>query len=526
VRLSRTMVLFTLSLPAVVHSQSYAGHNTIGPSMQLSANAWPAMTPFDLHSRRGVSRVTFVGPIYCEESDVRPADPELNWSTSRVTGSAKEEDREPYHWKGLLLQSLAFHGIEVGVRIATADPKDMHILLNKPFWTDYWNSLQQFNMRRWNDGDSFGVNYIGHPMQGSISGYIEVLNDPRGRAERISRARPYWNSRFRSFLWQTIYSTNSEIGPVGEAGIFNEGVYTYPIRCSNSPGAAHPCNSPNATYTNNTGWVDFIVTPVVGTLGLIGEDAIDRYVTDRLVYLHPYSRRYKILRAGLNPPRSVANVLAGQLPWYRPYDQLYTAPVYGDHRTDFGGWSKQTTDLNVFYSSLGLAGQGYGCSSCRTYNSGAGAELDVPLTPYLGLSMSARTQPASSILPSATAGRAFVAAHFGLKGGYSTDHFAVHLTVAPGFASYSGVPSPVDGTGVMTQRRIYTFSALGSLGIDVRIQQHLGVRVAADQMVIRYRDSVVDPAGQGIPPNLSFLAHENEINSTNWGFRAGPVLRF
>ena len=494
--------------------------------MQLSMNAWPAMAPFDPLWHSCVSRATFVGPIYCEEPDVRPADTEYDWNTYGGTRSATGENREPYHWKGLLLQSLAFHGIEVGVRIATADPKDMHILLNKPFWTDYWNSLQQFNMRRWNDGDSFGVNYIGHPMQGSISGYIEVLNDPRGRAERISKARPYWNSRFRSFLWQTIYSTNSEIGPVGEAGIFNEGVYTYPIRCSNSPGAAHPCNSPNATYTNNTGWVDFIVTPVVGTLGLIGEDAIDRYVTDRLVYLHPYSRRYKILRAGLNPPRSVANVLAGQLPWYRPYDQLYTAPVYGDHRTDFGGWSKQTTDLNVFYSSLGLAGQGYGCSSCRTYNSGAGAELDVPLTPYLGLSMSARTQPASSILPSATAGRAFVAAHFGLKGGYSTDHFAVHLTVAPGFASYSGVPSPVDGAGVMTQRRIYTFSALGSLGIDVRIQQHLGVRVAADQMVIRYRNSVVDPAGQGIPPNLSFLAHENEINSTNWGFRAGPVLRF
>lgn len=194
---------------------------------------------------------------------------------------------EPFHWKGLLLQSLSFDMLQNATRIMTADQRDRHILLNKPFWSDYWASLNQFNMRRWNDGDSIKVNYIGHPMQGAISGYIEVQNDPRGRLQEISKDPEYWRSRFRAFLWQTVYSTQWEIGPLGETAIFNQGGFTYPIRCNKHPGTPDYCENPGTTYTNNTGWVDFIITPVVGSLWLIGEDAIDRYISDPLVRHHP-----------------------------------------------------------------------------------------------------------------------------------------------------------------------------------------------------------------------------------------------
>jgi hypothetical protein len=60
---------------------------------------------------------------------------------------------EPYHWKGLLLQSFAFDMLSNATRIITADQNDRHPLLNKPYWSKYWASLQHFNMRRWNDGD-------------------------------------------------------------------------------------------------------------------------------------------------------------------------------------------------------------------------------------------------------------------------------------------------------------------------------------------------------------------------------------
>jgi hypothetical protein len=101
-------------------------------------------------------------------------------------------------------------------RIITADQSDRHLLLNKAYWSEY--SLQ-FNTRRWDDDDGIKVNYIGHPMEAAIAGYIEVQNDPRGRELRISRSRRYWNSRFRAFLWETVYSTYWEIGPTGETAI-------------------------------------------------------------------------------------------------------------------------------------------------------------------------------------------------------------------------------------------------------------------------------------------------------------------
>ena len=78
---------------------------------------------------------------------------------------------EHYHWGGLLAQSLFFNVIENGFR-AASDDQIRNLLANKPFWHDYAASIRQFNMRRWNDGDDFLVNYTGHPMQGAVSGLL------------------------------------------------------------------------------------------------------------------------------------------------------------------------------------------------------------------------------------------------------------------------------------------------------------------------------------------------------------------
>jgi hypothetical protein len=84
---------------------------------------------------------------------------------------------EGYHWRGLIAQSLFFNVIENSFR-AASDDQIRTLLANKPFWHDYVASIRQFNMRRWNDGDDFRVNYVGHPMQGAVSGFIEIQNDP------------------------------------------------------------------------------------------------------------------------------------------------------------------------------------------------------------------------------------------------------------------------------------------------------------------------------------------------------------
>ena len=430
---------------------------------------------------------------------------------------------EPFHWKGLLLQSLSFDLLQNATRIMTADQNDRHILLNKPFWSDYWASLGQFNMRRWNDGDSFQVNYIGHPMQGAISGYILVQNDPRGRALRISRDLQYWRSRFRAFLWSAVYSTQWEIGPLGETAIFNQGGFTYPIRCSKHRNAPDYCEKPNTTYTNNTGWVDFIITPVVGTLWLLGEDTIDRYITDPLVERHPNSFGYKVVRSSLNPPRSLGNMLRGRYPWYRDYEHPseYESPIHGRFERLMSEEPVEHIDINPHYSSLGLLTNHSDCINCRRGVTGAGVEIGLRLRRYLDLTGDVSLYPQASPVPTLSVGGSLTTVTFGVRSGYSSKRFAIKVGLAPGFATYSHT-----GTNPMEPKRNFGFAAAATLSGDLRVTDHIGFRATAVQMLIRYKSPVRDLDGMGTPPRLSFLSHDNYINSTNWGVQLGPVFRF
>ena len=410
-------------------------------------------------------------------------------------------------------------------RIITADQTDRHVLLNKPYWSDYWASLQQFNMRRWNDGDSIKVNYIGHPMEGAIAGYIEIQNDPRGRELKISRDRQYWDSRFRAFLWATVYSTQWEIGPIGETAIFNQGGFTYPIGCKSNDLA---CEA-TAKYTNNTGWVDFIITPIAGTLWLLGEDTIDRYISDPLVRRHPKAFGIKLVRASLNPPASVANMLRGRFPWWRDYDHpaAFESPVVELFDRAMNEEPKEQGDVYLHYRALGLGTYDSHCSNCRNTIPGAGVELGFTARQYLDVIAEAGVQPGASPESALNVGGSLTTANFGARSGYSGKRFALKVSLAAGFASYSKTqPAPSESDPNPGLRRNFNFSAVAALDGDVRFAHHLGFRVKLEQMLIRYKSTMRDPPGIGTPPRLSFLSHDNYINSTNWGVSVGPVVRF
>ncbi len=78
------------------------------------------------------------------------------------------------------------------------------------------------NLHGWADGDPFYVNYVGHPMQGAVSGYIWTLNDPKYRNVRFGKDPEYWKSRLRAGAFAFAYSEWTEIGPVmSEAAIGN-----------------------------------------------------------------------------------------------------------------------------------------------------------------------------------------------------------------------------------------------------------------------------------------------------------------
>jgi hypothetical protein len=205
------------------------------------------------------------------------------------------QKRTSFDWNAAFRQSMIFLGIQHAFRLATE--AGTRAELKGPFFKDYFKTLG--NLRGWNDGDPFLVNYIGHPMMGSVTGFIQVQNDPKGIAEEVSLKKSYWRSRLKAFSWSFAYSTQFELGLFGEAGVGNIGIRPYGK-------AKHPM-----------AYVDIVVTPVVGTGWLVGEDMIDRYLIRRLEKTIRSRVVQIVIRGFLNPTRSFANLIRGKKPWHR-----------------------------------------------------------------------------------------------------------------------------------------------------------------------------------------------------------------
>lgn len=198
-----------------------------------------------------------------------------------------------FHWSSALGQSLLFLGIEHSLRLAFDPPS--RTALRGRFWSDYVDSLH--NLGHWGDGNPIFINYLGHPLQGSVAGFIQIQNDPGGRALQISWSRQYRNSRLKALAWSAAYSTYFEIGaPLSEAALGNLGVDKH--------------------RRTQQGVVDIVVTPTLGLALLITEDFVDRYVVTRLERGHGGNSQ-KLIRSFLNPTRSFSNLLRFKYPWYR-----------------------------------------------------------------------------------------------------------------------------------------------------------------------------------------------------------------
>ncbi len=193
-----------------------------------------------------------------------------------------------FRWTPAIKQSLLFLAVQHGY--AVTQPKTRRDLKG-PFFRDYFRSVK--SLSKWDDGGRFFTNYIAHPLQGSFSGFIQIQNDPKGSGQRFGRSGAYWRSRMKAMAWSAAWSTQFEIGPVSQASIGNVGLHG------------------KQTY------VDMVMTPTAGTGLLVVEDAMDKYVIER-IERNTSSFYLKIMsRMILNPTRSVANVLRFKKPWYR-----------------------------------------------------------------------------------------------------------------------------------------------------------------------------------------------------------------
>jgi hypothetical protein len=200
---------------------------------------------------------------------------------------------ESFRWGSAIKQSLMFLAIQHGY--AFTQLKTRKALKGK-FFDDYVKSVK--SLHGWDDGGRFFTNYIAHPMQGSFTGFIQVQNDPKGLKQRFGTSADYWRSRMKALAWTAAWSTQFEIGPISQASIGNVGL------------------KGKQTYE------DIVVTPTLGIAMLVSEDAIDRFVMERIerrtdnFYVIIFSRML------LSPTRTIANIFRFKTPWYRDRPRL------------------------------------------------------------------------------------------------------------------------------------------------------------------------------------------------------------
>jgi hypothetical protein len=469
------------------------GRLAIGPEMSLGLSpiCWP-QTARIYGQTWGMLRAPTAQPI-------------------RIVGSERNEDR--FQWRPALVQSIEFLLFEHAFRLVD-DPYLRYLLFHKPFWHDWLVSAGQFDMSRWGDGDDFLVNYIGHPMQGGVTGNIYIQNDPRARALKFGRSREYWQSRMRAMAWSAVYSAYFEIGPgLSEVAVGNEGGYTY------TPGCGHyVCRRPGyKPPTNNTGWVDFMVTPTMGTGLMILEDAIEREIVDRITKDDP-GLGFKVLRSTLAPTHSLANMLAGRTPWFRfSDDAMEHASIYEpDLQRRAQSWRyEHRWNAGVHYTNIDLL-MDSGCSACRVHSSGVGTILGYRLTNLLYFDSELNIFPGSGSANAKGGAEELLA---GVKVGRTFGSWGVFTTMRPGFIHYEKTLVPGSQTEYESANR-FAFDAGGV--VEYYASSRSTIRFDIGTTLVRYLTGHPDP--RQLPDTV--LSTDYITTQGNFHLGSGYVFRF
>ena len=224
-------------------------------------------------------------------TDSSSALPEGSIQPVPVTNFVKAENPQPsVQLRSLMQNTLLFLGVMHTFRVGT-EQGTRDALGNNPF-SGYLNAVGA--LHGWSDGDGYYVNYLGHPIEGAVSGYIWLNNDPRYRYVEFGRSRDYWMSRLRAYAFAWLLSEEFEIGPVSEASI-----------------------GQIQRYCCAYGFVDHVITPNGGLFWIVAADAVDKYVV-RKIEDRTRNRLARVLARGvLNPPLSFANLMAFKVPWNR-----------------------------------------------------------------------------------------------------------------------------------------------------------------------------------------------------------------
>ncbi len=198
---------------------------------------------------------------------------------------------EGQRWGRTILELFYFNMVGHAVRMLQEPVRKE---LAGPFLKDWFRSARPiFADPHWDDDGPFSINYIGHPMSGAAYGMIQRQNNGRAR-DAIVGSPEYWRNVPKAMGVAALASLQYEIGPLSEASLGNIGL-----------------------EPQKQGYIDLVVTPLLGTAWMIGEDAFDRYVTRKL----EKSIRNKVARAAIriatDLPRTMANATSRRALWYR-----------------------------------------------------------------------------------------------------------------------------------------------------------------------------------------------------------------
>ena len=306
-------------------------------------------------------------------TQVKPAQEQIFASDrSSIDRSAATTDSEPgsegavapvppqkqgFHWREALTESFTFLVIEQAYVVHT----DFNWVVSENgvpfnhFWRDYKQSLSEWVHSGWNDGDPNWFGYVGHPIQGALTGFIQIQNDPRSEKLEFSKTKAYWWSRLKAALWNTAYSTQWNLGPFSEVTVEKYGTKDRPPWNYNG---SYPCSRHCLT---GVGQIDIVMTPLGGTGWLIGEDFLDSKIVRRVEGATQNRFLIDTARVVLNPIRGGANVLHGKPLWYRASRDAQGMRVFRDQKTSVSARETPETqapnhgDVFFGYSHMGGA---------------------------------------------------------------------------------------------------------------------------------------------------------------------------
>jgi len=257
---------------------------------------------------------TFSTPLNLGDDRTLGAASSSNPNQSEMFIAMPAGKKRGFHWGRALFESFMFFSIEQAY-VVHDDYRWVVIENGIPFnhyWRDYKQSLSAWVNAGWDDGDPWLYSYVGHPIQGAMTGYIQIQNDPAGERLEFEDTKAYWNSRLKALFWNAAYSTQWNIGPLSELTFEKYGTRARPPW--NKDGS-WPCNTQHC-FTG-VGQVDLVTTPVGGLAWILAEDLLDRHVARRIEESTRNHFVIDFVRCAVNPIRGGANILHGKPPWHR-----------------------------------------------------------------------------------------------------------------------------------------------------------------------------------------------------------------